>query len=308
MKKILSILVAVLILVGLVGCAASENTDQSGATTSAQNKNSILTAEEAQAAALEHAGLAAEQVTLLHTRYQIDDGIAEYEVEFRYEDQEYDYTIHAETGEILEFDQEREPVVETPTQGESAVNPPADATEPTQAPQPEATEPTQQPQTDNKLTREQAQAIALEHAGFQADQVTQLYVEYDVDDGVPEYSVEFRKGDVEYEYDIHAETGKIREIHKDRDPVDSPAVAVPQDQPAATEPSKSKLSRDEARDIALKHAGVELSDIHGLEIEYDVDDGVPEYSVEFRVGTWELDYEIHAETGKILKSEKDRND
>ena len=304
-KKFLSLLVAVLILVGLVGCAASENTDQSGATTTAQNKN--LTAEEAQAVALEHAGLTAEQVTLLHTRYQIDDGIAEYEVEFRHEDQEYDYTIHAETGEILEFDQEREPAVTAPTQDQSAENLPTEGTEPTQAPQTDTAEPTQKPQADaNKLSREQAQAIALEHAGFQADQVTRLHVEYEVDDGVPEYSVEFRKGDQEYDYTIHAETGKILEHHTEHDPVDSPAVAVPQEKP--TEPSKSKLSSEEVRDIALKHAGVELSQVKGLQIEYDVDDGVSEYSVEFRVDGWELDYEIHAETGKILNHEKDRND
>lgn len=291
MKKVFSILVAVLILVGLVGCAASKNTDQSGATTTAQNKSSILTAEEAQAIALEHAGLTAQQVTLTHTRYEVDDGVPEYDVEFRYEDREYDYTIHAETGEILEFDQEKE---SAPSQGQATQTP-------------EVTEPTQAPQADeSKLSREQVQAIALEHAGLQADQVLWLQVEYELDDGVPEYSVEFIADGLEYDYTIHAETGKILEHQKEQD--DSPAVAVPDEKPAEKEPSKSKISREKARDIALKHAGVELSQVKGLEIEYDVDNGVPEYSVEFRVGAWELDYEIHAETGEILNYEKDKND
>ena len=218
MKKLLSILVAVLILVGLVGCAASENTDQSGATTTAQNKN--LTAEEAQAVALEHAGLTAEQVTLLHTRYQIDDGIAEYEVEFRHEDQEYDYTIHAETGEILEFDRELEQSpAQAPTEPQPTEPPATEpATEPAAtavATEPPATEAPQKAQP--KLSREEARDIALNHAGFQKSQVKRLEIEYDLDDGVPEYSVEFYADGWEYDYEIHAETGKILEHHKERD-------------------------------------------------------------------------------------------
>ena len=110
-KKFLSLLVAVLILVGLVGCAASENTDQSGATQPAQSK--LLTEKEAQNIALEHANLTAEQVTLLKTHYDEDDGVPEYEVEFRQGDEEFDYTIHAETGEILEWSRELE---QSPTQ------------------------------------------------------------------------------------------------------------------------------------------------------------------------------------------------
>ena len=289
MKKLLSILVAVLILVGLVGCAASENTDQSGATKTAQNKSSILNPEEAQAVALNHAAVTADQVTSLHTRYEVDDGVPEYEVEFHYEDQEYDYTIHAETGEILEFDQEREPTVPTtaaPAENESA-----------QTPQPDET----------KLTREQAQSIALEHAALKADQVLWLQVEYELDDGVPEYSVEFINDGLEYDYTIHAETGKILEHHREQDPEDSPAVVIPDQEPATTEPVKPKLSREEARDIALNHAGFKKSQVKRLEIEYDVDDGIPEYSVEFYADGWEYDYEIHAETGKILEHHKERD-
>ena len=207
MKKILSIFVAVLILVGLVGCAASENTDQSGAAPTAQNQVTRLTVEQVQAIALEHAGYRTDQVMWVQVEYELDDGIPEYSVEFIQSGRKYEYTIHAETGEILGFDQENEPTVPT-----------------TAAP---------------------------------------------------------------------AET--------------EPAVVIPEEKPAATEPVKAKLSREEARDIALKHAGVELSQIKGLEIEYDVDDGVPEYSVEFRVDGWELDYEIHAQTGKIIEHHKERD-
>lgn len=66
-----------------------------------------------------------------------------------------------------------------------------------------------------KLTREQAQKIALDYVGFTADQVTRLHTEYEIDDGVPQFDVEFHRGDWEYEFEIHGETGKILSYDKD---------------------------------------------------------------------------------------------
>lgn len=71
---------------------------------SEQSAAETLTQAQAEAIALEHAGFTADQVTGLRVNYEIDDGIPEYEVEFRVERMEYDYTIHAETGEILSYD------------------------------------------------------------------------------------------------------------------------------------------------------------------------------------------------------------
>ena len=65
------------------------------------------------------------------------------------------------------------------------------------------------------LTKEEAQAIALKHAGFTEDQVSHLRAEYDMDDRTAEYDVEFREGRWEYEYEIHAETGAILSFEKD---------------------------------------------------------------------------------------------
>lgn len=60
------------------------------------------------------------------------------------------------------------------------------------------------------LTKVQAIAIALEHAGLTEADITGLWAEYEIDDGVPEYDVEFHHGNYEYSYDIHAVTGEIR--------------------------------------------------------------------------------------------------
>ena len=67
------------------------------------------------------------------------------------------------------------------------------------------------------LTESEAREIALTHAGFTADQVTNLHVHFDVDDGVPEYEVGFFQNGWEYDYTIHADTGDILEYDKDND-------------------------------------------------------------------------------------------
>lgn len=78
----------------------------------------------------------------------------------------------------------------------------------------DAVPPTQAPAA-GRLTPEEAQEIALTQAGFTADQVTHLRVEFDRDDRVPSYDVSFREGYWEYEYEIHAETGEILSWEKD---------------------------------------------------------------------------------------------
>lgn len=66
------------------------------------------------------------------------------------------------------------------------------------------------------LTEDDAKAIAIEHAGLVGQQVSRLHAKYEIDDGVPQYDVEFRHNGIEYNYEIHADTGKILSFEKDR--------------------------------------------------------------------------------------------
>ena len=50
------------------------------------------------------------------------------------------------------------------------------------------------------------------------------------------------------------------------------------------------------------------SQVKGLRAEYDGDDRVPEWEVEFYADGLEYDYEIHAKTGEIRSWDKERND
>ena len=71
---------------------------------------------------------------------------------------------------------------------------------------------------------------------------------------------------------------------------------------------EKQLTKEEAIAIALEKAGLTQEQVTALRAEFDLDDGRPEYEVEFHHSGWEYDYEIHAETGAVLKAEKEKDD
>ena len=148
-----------------------------------------LTEAEAIAAALDHASLTESEVSDIRAHVERDDRRTHWEVRWRSGDWVYDFDIDPDTGAILEWDRDREPA-------------------------PKTEKPTE-PAPAQELTREEAQAIALDHAGFTADQVTALRTHRDHDDRTPTYEIEFRVGRTEYEYEIHAETGRILDFDRD---------------------------------------------------------------------------------------------
>ena len=67
----------------------------------------------------------------------------------------------------------------------------------------------------------------------------------------------------------------------------------------------AKITDEEAKLAALKHAGLNADDVKGLRAEFEVDDKIAHYDVQFRYDMWDYEYEINAETGEILSFEKD---
>lgn len=82
--------------------------------------------------------------------------------------------------------------------------------------------------------------------------------------------------------------------------------AVTRGAETAASSAKPALTAEEARDIALKHAGFTADQVSHLRTEYEIDHGVAQYEVEFRHGIREYDYEIHADTGEVLSFEMDQ--
>lgn len=79
----------------------------------------------------------------------------------------------------------------------------------------------------------------------------------------------------------------------------------PTEASVSTGPANPVLSPEEAKQIALKHAGLTEDLVVGLLAQYEMEHGTPIYDVEFHHKAWEYDYEIHADTGEILSFSKD---
>lgn len=129
---------------------------------------------------------------------------------------------------------------------------------------------------------DKAKEIALNHAGV--TDVTNYQVEMDYDEVIV-YEIEFRADNAKYEYEINAKTGDIvkYDIDNHRNIENS-----------NTGNTSNTISRDEALNIALKHAGA--SNVTTKKIELDDNS----YEIEFIYNNKEYDYDISL-TGKILE-------
>lgn len=66
-----------------------------------------------------------------------------------------------------------------------------------------------QPETVQDIGHAKAKSIALNHAGVDANTVYDMNIQLDVEDGTIIYEVEFKSGNIEYDYEIDATTGAI---------------------------------------------------------------------------------------------------
>lgn len=202
---------------------------------------------------------------------ELDEYPAHYEVELYSYFGEYEYMVDAYTGEILRG------AANILENGGTTTPPPS----------------TVWPNSSSGIGAEGAKSAALKAAGLTESQVTALTVKGDYDDGRLEYEVSFWHNSTEYAYEIDGTSGTVlkqeQEIH-------------------ASAPSGNVISSEAARDAALTHAGLRLEDIHDLDIEADLDERIPSYSVEFKSGPMEYEYTINATTGAVLAVEQDYDD
>ena len=68
---------------------------------------SFIGVDKAKTIAADHAGVSASSVTFSKAKLENDDGMQVYEIEFYYNGMEYEYTISATTGDIIEYDYDR---------------------------------------------------------------------------------------------------------------------------------------------------------------------------------------------------------
>ena len=278
--------------------------------------------------AFAHAKVALKDVTFIKAELETDDGRAVYDIEFYSKNVEYDYDIDAVSGKIIssDFDIENYSI---PAQN-TTIHQSAEAIQ-----QQTTAVPSQTSAGNNTATGdigiEKAKQIALSHTGLSQGSVSFVKVKLEYDDGVKLYDIEFYSGNVEYDYEINAESGAIISVDRDIEdyaiPTQSAAATSAYTheateaytyaetsahtyvatEPALTQPAApSTISAERAKQIALSHAGVGGASF--TKVELDTDDGVAVYEIEFKVDNVEYDYEINAINGAIISSKSEVDD
>ena len=167
------------------------------------------------------------------------------------------------------------------------------------------------------LTAVEAQDIAYKNAGVSQSEITYNRVEKDREGFVATYDIDFATAEGEYSYTIDASTGSIMDRDHDNDSSTFPSSiqtgssslpSTSSSSNSSTTPSSSnvvtyKVSDSQAKEIALKDAGLAETAVSNLRVKLDTDDGRVHYDVDFDdlATGLDYDYEIDVESGAIIK-------
>lgn len=143
---------------------------------------------EAIQAALDHAGIDQSKAFIDEAEIEYDGSRMVYEVEFRFDGYEYDYTVDAVSGSIVRHEKEKSKT---------------DSFE------------TSKPAVDGIIPSETAKQAALKHAGLTDSQIKNFKTELEYERGVLKYEMEFISGENEYDYEVDAKTGSILKYEKE---------------------------------------------------------------------------------------------
>lgn len=245
------------------------------------SQNAYIGVEAAKTAALKHAGFSASQVTFLDAEYDYDDGRMIYEVEFHVNGTEYDYDIDALTGTVVKYQSEKNG---TNTSGSSSSS--AD--------------------TSAYIGESAAKTAALNHAGVKESSTKYCNAWLEWDDGRPEcYEVEFMVNNTRYEYKIALTSATVLESEQETYSNSSTSTGTSTSSGTSSGSSSADIGESAAKAAALKHAGLSESQVTGMKVQRDRDDGRLEYEIEFWSGSTEYDYTINAADGTVLGADKE---
>ena len=146
----------------------------------------------ARTAAEEYAGTTALDSVTAEVDSELDESLAHYEVELHTAWGEFEYLVDAYTGKVLSGQKDLLTTASTPNE----TTKPSD-----QKPDPSG--------TAQDIGYAKAKSIALNHAGVSENEAYDMDIELDDEDGILVYEVEFKSGNMEYDYEINAATGAI---------------------------------------------------------------------------------------------------
>lgn len=158
-------------------------------------KDGFIGIDAALEAALKHAKLSENEVVVYGVSREKDDGNYYYEVEFLYNNLEYEYEINARTGVVEGWKIDREKSL-APVAAAAPVNEPAAET--------------------SYVSLEDAKQTALFHAGYKEHETTDMKAALEIDNNKVVYDIEFWAEGYDYEYKLDAESGLVIMVEKER--------------------------------------------------------------------------------------------
>ena len=297
-KKVAAAALALILVVGGLVFATSQ-------VNASRSQSTGIGLEKSVAVALADAGFEQNEVSGLRASFDKDDGINVYDVYFIAGGYEYEYTVKASDGTIVDSS------IETPDGQKVSADETGD------------------------IGMEKAKEAALAHAGLKASQVDFTKAKSSTDNGRRIYEIEFFKDNVEYDYEILASTGEVMEFSKEAERQGTSSSGNAQsgssgsnsgsstsgssgsnsggstsssNQSGSSSSQSNFIGVDKAKSIALKDAGVSSSSATFMKAKLDRDDGYYLYEIEFYSGDMEYEYEINALTGAILERDRERMD
>ena len=291
---------ALALAAALAGCgAAAPAADQTQT-----RQPSYISMAQAQTAALDAANIDAASADISSSTLDEVAGVSCYKVEFTAGGRAYDYSINAETGEVLEMSVHDEaaapadaPQTDVPVSGTATAPASGTATTPASGSSHAASASVQAAPNTNASAGNEARAkeIALTHAGVKAADATVTKSKLDYEDGCQVYEIEFyvsgSSGYTEYDYEIEAATGKIVSYDHDAESYAPPAQSTN---------SGVKITEATAKKTALSRvSGATEKDIYEWKLDYD--DGRAEYEGKIIYGGMEYEFTINAATGAVTE-------
>ena len=161
----------------------------------------------ARSAAEEYAGTTAMDSVTAEVDPELDESPAHYEVELQTARGEFKYLVDAYTGKVLSGQKDLLAAVSASNETtKPSGQKPASASNETTKPSDQKPAPSG---TVQDIGYAKAKSIALNHAGLRENQAYDMDIELDDEDGTLIYEVEFKSGNMEYDYEIDAASGTI---------------------------------------------------------------------------------------------------
>ena len=151
-------------------------------------------------AAEQYAGTTALDSVTAEVDSELDESPAHYEVELHTAWGEFEYLVDAYTGKVISGQKDLLTTASTPNVTTKLSD---------QKPDPSG--------TAQDIGYAKAKSIALNHAGVSENEAYDMDIELDNEDGILVYEVEFKSGNMEYDYEINAATGAILKYESELD-------------------------------------------------------------------------------------------